>query len=309
MSLFNQSTKAVSSVIQEIADCVGASADAEMLARAMRSLNAGIEYFNYRANWDFMLTENPIVTLIAPFAVTGVSAVSGQSSAAVPVGHGILADDLISCPGIVMGSRVSATAAAGFGVDTTFGASIGNGTVVLTAGFTRDSYALPADWKKAYTVRLLASNRPLRNVRRRVVDRTQMFVFNTSIPWGYDIYGVAGKGKIRVVDPPSQPDAMKLNYYRRITPANAVTDGTTLDFPMDSEPYLLAWSKWHFLVDKSEGRGEQLATWMTFSREGIKTMLAEQTNYPDEDLRFSPGQFQYDYSYNPNSTLTTNWEY
>lgn len=71
--------------------------------------------------------------------------------------------------------------------------------------------------------------------------------------------------------------------------------------PQDYEPYLIAWAKWHYLTDKSEGRSDQAAVWLNFATDGLKVMLADQTRLPDEDLMFIPGHYQYNPSWGPNA--------
>ena len=309
MALFNQSTKAVSAVVQEIADAVGASADPEMQVRAYRSLSAGLQHFNNRANWDFALVESDPISVIGPFEVTGVSASAGQSSALAPAGHGFLIDDVLVFPGVQPGTRVSTTAAGSFTFNSTIGSGIGTGVQVVTAVGQRDVYTLPSAWKAPYSIRMHGAQSTLRPIRRRLYDRSITSEFTTSTPVAYDIFIIGGKGKIRLLPPPAQPDTMQLRYYRRMEVPSASGATGLLDVPQDYEPYLIAWSKWHFIMDKGEGRSEQGQTWISFATDGIKTMLADQTRIPDEDLKFTPGHYTYDPAHGPNSTRGNNWDY
>ena len=307
MSLFQPSLKAVSAACQEIADCVGASADTEMTTRAGRSLNAALEHFNNKANWDFMRTEAPLVSVLAPFTVTGITASAGQASAAAPAGHGIAVDDFLVGSGFGSGVRVSATAAGGFGI---YGLVTGftAGATVVSAQVTRDSYALPTDWKRPYSVRLLVSQRVLRYVGRRLYDRSTSNEQQSSTVGFYDLFMSGATGKMRLLPPPPSADMLLMRYYRRMTVATATSDSTAVDIPQDYEPYLIAWAKWHFLVDKGEGRGDQMKTWFVMAQEGLKTMIQDQTKNPDEDLGFIPGQFQYG-NFGDFSTTFIPWEY
>src|SRR3990172_576068 len=309
MPLFNASTKAASAAVTEIADAVGASADGEMTTRAFRSLNAAIQYLNSRANWDFPLTEASPSGVFAPFSVGGVSASAGQTSANAPASHGFLVDDLVSFTGLLAGTRIATTAAASVTFNSTIRDTIGTGVQVVTASVTRDTYALPSDWKAPYTVRLFGVPVTLRPIRRRFYDRSISNEFNTSTPRGYDVFHVGGKGKLRLLPPPPAADTMQLRYYRRMAVATSSADGTALDIPQDYEQYLIAWAKWHFIMDKGEGRSEQGQTWMAFAQEGIKTMLSDQARLPDEDLMFLPGAWTYDPASGPNSTRGVDWDY
>lgn len=306
MSLFQPSTKAVSAVCQEIADSVGASGDAEMTTRAGRSLFAGLQHFNNRANWDFLRTEAPPTVIFAPFTVTGITASAGQASAAAPAGHGIKPDDFLVASGFGVGTRVSATAASGFGIYGTV-TGFSAGATVVSGVFARDMYDLPADWKAPYTARLLISNTPLYYKNRRIVDRQVNSEQTVSAPSLYDLFMVGSRGKIRLLSPPAAADILQLRYYRRMTVATATSDATVIDIIQDYEPYLIAWSKWHFLTDKGEGRLQQANTWFSLGTEGLKMMLADQTRNPDEALAFTPGHTQSGI-YSDNTTRWLNWD-
>lgn len=290
MGLFQPSTKTVSGTVYEIADCVGASADAEMRGRALTSLRAALQHFNsYKGvKWDFLRAEAAPVTVLAPFAVTGISASAGESSAAVPAGHGIEIYDLIVGSGFGSGARVSATGASSFGI---FGeiTGFGAGVETVSATFTRDSYDLPSDWKATYSAKLLISKRPLFYIGRRLYDRIQWDENITSTPIWYDLFIAGTQGKIRLLEPPNAADAMLHRYHRRMTIPTASGDSSTLDIPEDFENYPIAWAKWHFLLDKGNGHAQQASTWLAFAKEGLETMLAAQTNLPDEALAFEPG--------------------
>lgn len=306
MPLFNASTKTRGDVLAEIADTVGASADSDMLTRAGRSLDAAVEYFNTRANWDFLLVDaNPIV-VVAPFTVTGITGVSGQTSALAPASHGFAVDDFLTGNGVVLGTRVSATAASSIGLNQAIGAGIGT-AVNATADWvaTRDFYTLPSDYKASYSVRLYVSQNTIRQIRRRFYDRSIVNEFAVSTPLYYDVYYIAGKGKIRLLPPPVAADVMQIRYYRRM----AVTTGVQLlDVPQDYEFPLISFAKWHFLTDKADGRSDQAQTWLGLATDGIKQMLADQTRAPDEDLGFQPGAYTYNPAAGPNSVRRMDWE-
>jgi len=308
VALFNQSTKAVSAAVLEIADAVGASADTDMQGRAFRSLNAAVGFFNTRANWDFLLVESVPVNVFGPFNITGVSCSATNTSAAAPAGHGFVLDDLVTGPGFSIGTRVTATAAGGIGINTTILPSIGPGVVVVTSNVVRDRYALPSAWKAPYTAKLLAAQVTLRPLRRRSYDRSAPNEFQTSTPSYYDVFNIGGKGTLGLVLPPNASDALQLRYYRRMTQATASGDTGALDIPQDYDSFLVAWAKWHFITDKGEGRSEQGQTWISFAQEGIKTMLSDQTRIPDEDLAFQYGAAWFDFG-DANSTRRVNWDY
>ena len=306
MSLFQPSTKAASAVIAEIADTVGASADTEMLTRSLRSLNAAVEHFNNRSNWNFALTEQAPVTVSAPFSVTAMTASAGSSTVSAYTNHGLKPYDFIIGSGFAPGTRVSATAATSF---TIIGNPTGfSGTATSVGTAVRDMYDLPSDFKAIYSVRTLGNNTALRQANRRFYDRNIINEQATSTPAGYDLFMIGGAGKIRVVPPPANTDTMQVRYYRRMYVPTATGDTTTLDIPQDYEPYLIAWAKWHFLVDKGDGRLEQGKTWFTLGEQGLTMMVKEQNRKPDESLMFIPGQFSYG-NLTDSNTRVIPWEY
>jgi len=307
MSLFQPSLKAVSACCQEIADTVGASGDGEMTIRAGRSLFAALQHFNNTANWDFLRTEANPISITGPWTIVSATASGGAASAACPTGHGIAVDDFVAGVGLVPGTRVSATAASGFGVFGTFlgfsGTAAGNPYT-----FTRDMYDLPSDWKAPYTVRTLGNQTPLSYVGRRLYDRGGMNEQTPSTPFWYDLFMVGSKGKIRLLTPPTASDTLLIRYYRRMTIPTSPDVSDAVDITQDYEPYLIAWAKWHFLLDKGEGRGDQMKTWFAMSQEGLKTMIREQTRIPDEGLMFLPGHSSFG-SWSDNSTRWIPWDY
>jgi hypothetical protein len=306
MALFNSSPKPVSAVVAEIADSAGASGDPDQTTRAWRSLKAGIQYFNTRANWDFLFTEANPIKVFAPYVVI-LSASAGNSSATLSVGHGVSADDYMVGDGIQPGTRVTATAGTSLTFNQIFNITAA-GIQTITASGNRDMYALPADWKMEYSARLLGANpRWLRDVRRRSYDRSVFNEQDQAIPLAYDTSPVGGKGKVRLLRPPMAADILQLRYYRRMTVPTASAATEVLDIPEDYENFLIAWSKWHYLTDRGDGRSDQAAAWMGLATEGIKVMLSDQTRKPDEDLMFSPGASTLTMTTTPNTT--TWWDY
>lgn len=301
--MFSSSTKSVSATVQEIAGTVGASADSEMTARALVSLSAAIKHFNGRARWAWLLTEAAPVALVAPFTVA-VTCSAGQASASAASGHGVQVDDLVIGNALLLGMRVTATAAGGFSFATAVSGITGTQSFTISA--VRDFYDLPSDVKAVYSFRLLSGNRYLKPANRRAYDRLVSDEGVAGTPEAYDIFQFGAKGKVRILPPPSAAGVVFLRYYRRMTvPTTSATAGV-LDIPQDYDDYLTARGKWHFLTDKDQGRGQQATTWLSVSENGLKTMLADQAQQPDEDLGFSPGHTSW--SDGVNSTRSINWD-
>ncbi len=296
MSLFNQSTITTASAISEIAESGGGQADTDMLTRAGRSLVAAYQHFNNYANWEFTLVEAPTILVTAPFGITGVTASANGSSAAAPVGHGVLVDDFVQGQMFAAAGRVTATAAGGFGFAETFNASlIPTATAVYTVTANRDFYTIPADWKQPYDVRMLGAQTTLRPIGRRHYDRSVTSEFTAASPLYYDIFGIGGKGKLRLLRPPAFTDRLQLRYYRHL---QATAD--PLDIPANFEPYFIAFAKWHFLVDKADA-SERATTWFNFARDGMMQMLKNSVTTPDDDLMMLPGAYSWNMNLGPNS--------
>lgn len=308
MGLFTPSTIPWVSAVNMVADAAGATADSEMTQRAHLSLRAAFQHFNSRTRWNFLRAEAAPVLIYAPFTVTGVTASSGQVSAAAPAGHGLQIEDALVGSGFILGNRVSATAASGFGFYAPI-TGFSSGTASFTVSAIRDSYDLPSDWKETYSVRLLGSQKALRYINRRVYDRSVTTEINAGTPDRYDLYNSFGKSKIRLLDAPSSADVMVHRYQRRMFIASASSISTTaIDIPEDYESYPIAWAKWHFLTDKRDQGGQQASTWLALAQEGIKTMMADNANVRDEDLIMLPGHIVLDPAGGDRSTRYVNWE-
>lgn len=301
---FSQAT--VSGTVIELADSVGASADTEMLGRAFKSLNAGIKHFNNLRKWNWLWTEAPPVYVSAPFSVTAVTASAGAASAAAPPGHGIAVDDLVVGTNFLAGTRVSATAASGFGV---YAAPSGySGTATADITVIRDMYAAPSDLKANFTAKLLSSSRPLSPVHRRLMDRSGEPDPSPGSPEGYDEFALWQRSKIRLVPAPGSADVLQVRYHRAMATASASGASATLDIPSDYDPYLIAFSKWHFLMDKGEGRKDQATTWYSFAERGLQQMVRDDTDRPDIAYGFVPGAYE-SHPHSDNSTRWIPWDY
>lgn len=287
MALFNRSSIAWATAVERIADCIGASGDAEMRARAHNSLRAAFQFLGGKYRWDFMRAEFTPQRVIGPFGIS-VSATGASAGISAAGGHGLEIDDVISGEGFMLGTRVSATATNSVTLTTAAtGAATLGGVIAITA--IRDMYAAPTDLRTFYSVRLLGINRALRYAGRRFVDRTTSNEFATDTPEGYDLFRLGERSKIRLIPAPGSNDTLQLRYYRRFTLQSATAISAALEIPEDYEEVPIAWAKWHFLTDKGEGRKEQAGTWMSLAQDGLKTMVAEQSNLADEDLTIIPG--------------------
>ena len=309
MPLFNQSSIPWVTAVQGIADSIGASGDTEQTTRAHKSLRAAFQYIGGKVRWDFMRGEYTPQAVVAPFGVTGVSASAGQGSALVPAGHGLQPDDVIGGSYFLLGTRVSATAASSFTFPSAENLITAAGVQTTTITAMRDRYDAPPDMRNGYGIKLLSSQVPLRYIIRRAWDRGTIDEFTPSTPYGYDFFSLGGRSKIQLLPPPGSSDVLQQRYYRRfnIPAASASSTSLPLDIPEDYEEVPIAYAKWHFLTDQGEGKKQQAQTWLSMAQDGIKTMLAEQTDLPDQNLAFYPGHFPE--AANDRSTRWLDWNY
>lgn len=287
MALFNASTLPWVSAVQRIADSASVSADSQMTQRAHISLRAAFQFFGGKRRWDFLRAEAAPQVVVAPFSITGVTAVTGQASAACPPGHGLATDDAIVGAVFLAGTRVSATAASGFGLSVAAVSASSN--FAITA--IRDMYDLPSDMRAGYGnygVRLLGAQRTLQYFKRRAYDRRVTDEQSTDNPLWYDLFLAGTKSKVRLLPPPSAADVLLQRYYRRFTIASASASTTALDIPEDYEEFPIAWAKWHFLNDKSDAQSQRGQTWLSLAQEGLKQMLDDQADVPDDTLLMTP---------------------
>lgn len=285
---------------------VGASADSDMTTRAGRSLSAAIKYINSKQNWHWLLAEGSPISVIGPFSVAITAGASGVASASAAASHGVKVDDYIVGDGFAAGTRVTATAAAALGFNQAVTGITASNSVSVTA--TRDFYDLPTDFKHAYSLKLLSSLRTLYPAPRRAYDRSMTVEFSADAPRWYDLFLLYNKGKVRLLPPPNGADTLMIRYFRRMAVPTTTATADVLDIPQDYDFHLMAWAKWHFLVDKAEGRSEQATTWLNLANEGISQMLADQTRVPDESPGFTPGHGTY-FTGGPNSTWNVQWDY
>jgi hypothetical protein len=284
MPLFNPSTISWANAVKRIADSAGASGDGEMQVRAHYSLRAAFQRIQGKANWDFLRTETTPIGVVGQFSAA-ITASGGTVSATALGGHGLLVDDIIVGANYLVGTRVTVTAASGFFTNTSAFSTVASAQTITA---TRDYYDMPSDWKMGYSVRMLGAQRVLTYMQRRFYDRGITDEYVAGTPLRYDLFSAGGKGKIRLLPPPVGSDVLLQRYYRRFTLASASSHAVTCDIPEDYEETVIALAKWHFLVDKGEGRKDQATTWFSMAQDGLKSMLRENSVTPDEDLGFVP---------------------
>lgn len=295
MTLFQQSSKALLTAQQEIADSGGVSADSDLVGKALLSFKAAIQHLNNVANWRALLTEANGISVIGPFQVSGCATTSGSTTITTTVTNGfsvagVTKWDAITGSATVLDMQVSATGTTS--ITATLAASATVSAATLT--FTRDLYTLPTDYKAMYTARLLSQPRGLTFIGRRPYDRTVYDQTSVATPIFYDMFREGELGKIRLIPPPSAADTLKIRYYRRMSET-----ADPIDVHVDWEPYFIAWAKWHWLTDKKDG-SERAKEWQQFANTGIAQMIKQNSNIPDEELAFIPGAATV--FVNPNST-------
>lgn len=303
MALFRQSSIPWVTAVTQIADSASVSGDTQMQGRAHLSLRAAMQYIAGRTRWDFLRAEPAPQIVTAPFSLGGVSATAGSAYVGLPSAHGLAVYDIVSASGFLLGTRISATAGTGFGVTVAPTA----GGSAITGTFIRDSYDAPSDMRNEYGVKLLTSGRPLIYQKRRQYDRSVTDEYVPGTPYNYDLFVLGSQSKIRLIPPPAGSDLLLQRYYRAISIASVSGATSSIDIPEDYEYVPLAWAKWHFLTDKADSQAPRAQTWLSLAQDGLKQMLGEQANLPDDDLTMVPGHLRF--WWDTQSTRWINWDY
>lgn len=282
MPPFNRSSLTYASAQAEVAAAAG-SDTAEMLARAGNSLDAVAQKWN-RMRWKWLQTDQ-IIGLVAPFTVTGCTTTVNSTTVTTSDSFSsVLVDDLIEGGGLRPESLVSATGATSITMAVAASATVTGATLTVK----RVLYALNSDFKTPFDVRVMGSPKPLYYQPRRLYDREVIDQSSGGEPYGYDLYAVGGKGKIRILPPPAGAESLWVKYYRRIQMPSLVATASGMDLPEDYEDIFIAAAKSHFLADKGQPFREQWSFWTQYANEGIREMRKDERLVEDEDLALQP---------------------
>lgn len=228
-----------------IAQVLGGAKSGPTIDLADQALRRGYADWQTLRNWDFLLKDNSLTTLVTGVTATGASAVvSAPSTGAldfVNVGQSVTisAGTATLAAGTTVssftrnsdGTIATITLSNSFGGTTNTNATLTFGAYMhITAG-TND-YNLPNDCYEPYSARFITnSKRPLSFKNQRQWDRTQWDQTVRGTPQEYTQYNpysdaTQGQGhehlKFDVV--PDQSDDLFLRYYR-----NFIVDGTYVD--------------------------------------------------------------------------------
>ena len=288
MPPFNRSSLTYTQAQTEVAAAAGASTT-EMLARAGNSLDAVAQKWN-RLRWKFLQTDQ-IIALTAPISVTGCTTTLNSTTVSTTVASGfdsVLVDDYVAGAGLRPESLVSALGATAGATSLTTTVAASATVTGATLTFHRILYPVSADYKTIFDVRIVGSPRQLYYQPRRNYDREVIDQSSTSEPYGYDLYYIGGKGKLRILPPPAGAETLWVKYYRRMSMPSSIASASGIDLPEDYEDIFIAAAKAHFLADKGQAFREQWFYWDKYAAEGIKEMRRDERLVEDEDLALQP---------------------
>jgi hypothetical protein len=297
MSLFQQSGMTFALGQARVAEIADSSGDADQLTKAGYAIQAALEYWNNRYNWNYLRNIGLGIAIIAPYTVVSATTTDSTTvTSAALFGDGttvVRVGDIVSGTGIIAETTVVTV------TDTSHitlsRAATATGAATLTFG--RSDYALPADFKQMYTARTVVSPRKLFPLNANLYDAISSTQTITGLPEAYSLFPQGGVGKIRLYPPPSTADTLIIKYQRRMT--IPTTGSETLDIPQDYEFSLLALAKGLYLADKG-GNEVRQAFWTKFGEAGLSSARAVDRANPDEDLAFQPAQ-SLQTGWNPNS--------
>lgn len=327
MALFRPSALTFLQAKTIVADAVGGATDNDTLLRAGRAIRQAFMRWQNHAYWKWTLVSALDTAVSAPFQVTNCTISNGSNHITQGGGGFATVEDLdllSSAAGFGLDTRVDARGGAldGNNIYVTRNATGSASNSAIT--FSRDCYALPADFRSLYDARLMVNRRALAEAAQRDYDRarpgnepatpTHYMLFNM---WGVGATGIYSGGSpvggdnntsafLRLIPPPTQSDFLLVRYYRTLyipafqTSTSDTTDNTVaLDLPQDYELGFLGLAKYYFLLDKG-GNDQRMAGWKADGEAALEAAEARDLQLPDTEMGFLPGAYVSTYGFNPN---------
>ena len=227
-----------------IARVIGGANDPRVIDAADEALRRGYADWQIERNWDFLLKDNSLPTLVASVTCTQGSAVVSPPTSGyfdfVNVGQTVAVSTgtatLVANTTILSYTRNTDGTVATITLSNSFGGTTGTCTLSfgaylhITAG-TND-YNLPRDCWEPYTARFITdSHRPLSYKQQRTWDRQQWDQTIQGTPCEYTTYNPYseltqdhGATHLKFDVVPSRADDIFLRYYRTF-----IVDGTYID--------------------------------------------------------------------------------
>lgn len=228
-----------------ISRVIGGGNDPRVQDLAGEALLRGYSDWEIEKDWEFLLKDTSVNTVVAGLSATDSSPTISDSTGLLDfVNPGQTVTVASGSPTLPASTTVLSVTRNSTGVTTSITLTnnfTGTGTVSLS--FTADiplvvginDYALPSDWSRAYTCRTLVTPRPLTWRRQRVFDRIYFDQTVQGVPMEYTTYNPYspltqnyGETRLKFDRVPSQIDNVRLRYYRKFT-----TNGTNVDMPDD----------------------------------------------------------------------------
>jgi len=148
------------------------------------------------------------------------------------------------------------------------------------------AYDLPSNFLHMYSVRMKTnSERDLDFLRMRHYDRSYWDQEVEGYPTHYTLFGHGNTGQIQLLPTPSGTDTLQLRYYAAVTCPSG--NGETFGIPDRYAWGLVYKAKALLLLDKN-AEDNRIPHWEREAEMAFRQARADDSEYPDEDLRMIP---------------------
>jgi hypothetical protein len=153
--------------------------------------------------------------------------------------------------------------------------------ISVTAG--TDTYDLPQDFLKEYSVRMTTNDRPLHFIRQRLYDRTWWDQSAQSFATHYTLWGEGQSGQITLIPMPSGSDTLVIKYYQKATTPSHDDDKFGLP---DRYVYGLVYKAKAFVLLDRDAENARAQFWLAEAEKAFREARADDEYHPDEDHGF-----------------------
>lgn len=139
--------------------------------------------------------------------------------------------------------------------------------------------------KRVHSARLKINKRTLVFVRQRQVDRVIRDQEQQQIPLAYTEVLTPVGISMKLFPIPSVGDTAQVRVYRTIK--DAYSDNDPLDVPDRYLPAVLAWGRYHFLIDRN-ALDPRADNFLSIAEQRYQDARTDDVGQPDEDVHFVP---------------------
>jgi hypothetical protein len=155
----------------------------------------------------------------------------------------------------------------------------------ITVSAGTDTYDLPQDFLKEYSVRMTSNDRPLKFVRQRLYDRSWWDQSSQSFTTHYTLWGEGQSGNITLMPMPGESDVLSIRYYAKATTPSHDDDKFGLP---DRYVYGLVYKAKAFVLLDRDAENVRAQFWLAEAEKAFREARADDEYHPDEDEGFVP---------------------